>query len=37
MDIDEIWAKIKAFDFEGAFAKLKSLFSRLGGFREQLK
>lgn len=31
-DIDEIWAKIKAFDFEGAFAKLKSLFSRLGGF-----
>ncbi len=31
-DIDEIWAKIKAFDFEGAYAKLKELFSKLGGF-----
>ncbi|NCC86962.1 MAG: DUF2953 domain-containing protein [Clostridia bacterium] len=32
MDIDEIWAKIKAFDFEGAYAKAKDMFEKLGGF-----
>lgn len=32
MDIDEIWAKIKAFDFEGAYAKAKGMFEKLGGF-----
>lgn len=32
MGIDEIWAKIKAFDFEGAYAKAKSMFEKLGGF-----
>jgi len=31
-DLDEIWAKIKAFDFEGAYAKTKSIFEKLGGF-----
>lgn len=29
---DAVWEKIKTFDFEGAYAKLKSIFARLGGF-----
>lgn len=29
---DEIWEKIKYFDYEGAYAKAKALFNRLGRF-----
>lgn len=32
LSFDEVWAKIKAFDFEGAFAKAKSIYNRLGAF-----
>ncbi|MEG1180218.1 MAG: DUF2953 domain-containing protein, partial [Oscillospiraceae bacterium] len=31
-DFDDVWAKVKAFDFEGAFAKARSIYFRLGAF-----
>jgi hypothetical protein len=40
LDLEEIWEKIKAWDFEGAYAKLQSFFNRLGrgeGITELLK